>query len=301
MFVLGLEMDPYILFQWPTRAAKVAYAGMLSTFILASTITPFFHFFKVPSIVRVLSLSTALSGTASPVLTRLITSQKIGKSDIGQLVIAAGMHSDFVSTLLISVGYVAFQDVSESNGSRIKQAIIQSVALFVQSVLTAIVSPFFLNWVNNENPEGKPLKGSHLVLSVAFMVLVCGCSTLSGYSPILSAFMAGIFMPREGRVSKWALGKINYFLTSIFYPIFFFWMGYEADFRTFEPGQLMTWARLGILLLIVSAGKVAGIIISGAILGFNWPESVMIGLLLTVKGHFHIFLAVVAKQVSFPP
>ncbi|XP_010068968.2 cation/H(+) antiporter 28 [Eucalyptus grandis] len=298
MFVLGLEMDPYVLFKWPNRAAKVAYAGMLSTFILASTITPFFQFFKVTSIMRVLSLSTALSGTASPVLTRVITSQKIGKSDIGQLVIAAGMHSDFVSTLLISVGYIAFQDVSESNGAHIKRAIIQSIALFVQSVLTALVSPFFLNWVNNENPEGKPLKGSHLVLSVAFMVLVCSCSTLSGYSPILSAFMAGIFMPREGRVSKWALGKINYFLTSIFYPIFFFWMGYEADFKMFEPGHLMTWARLVILLLIVTAGKVAGIIISGAILGFNWPESVMIGLLLTVKGHFHIFLALVAKQTG---
>lgn len=302
MFVLGLEMDPYVLFRWPTRAAKVAYAGMISAFILASTITPFLRFFKSPSIMRTLSLSTALCGTASPVLTRIITSQKIGKSDIGQLVIAAGMHSDFVSSLVISVGYVAYNDSSGgSESARIKKAVIQGVALFIQSVITALVSPFFLNWVNNENPEGKPLKGSHLVLSVAFMVLVCSCSTLSGYSPILSAFMAGIFLPREGRVSKWALGKINYFLSTIFYPIFFFWMGYEADFGGFEPGQLLNWGRLLVLLVIATAGKVAGIIISGAILGFNWPESIMIGLLLTVKGHFHIFLAVIAKQVRENP
>ncbi|OWM78383.1 cation/H(+) antiporter 28 [Punica granatum] len=296
MFVLGLEMDPYVLFRWPTRAAKVAYAGMISTFILASTITPFLRFFTSPSIMRTLSLSAALCGTASPVLTRIITSQKIGKSDIGQLVIAAGMHSDFVSTLVISVGYVAFNESSGgSESARIKNAVTQGVALFIQSVITALVSPFFLNWVNNENPEGKPLKGSHLVLSVAFMVLVCSCSTISGYSPILSAFMAGIFLPREGRVSKWALGKINYLLSTIFYPIFFFWMGYQANFGEFEPGHLLTWVRLLVLLVIATAGKVAGILISGAILGFHWPESIMIGLLLTVKGHFHIFLAVIAK------
>ncbi|KAK4803037.1 hypothetical protein SAY86_001240 [Trapa natans] len=300
MFVLGLEMDPYVLFRWPTRAAKVAYAGMISTFILGSVITPFLRFFKTPSIMRTISLSTALCGTSSPVLTRIITSQKIGKSDIGQLVIAAGMHSDFVSSLVISVCYVAYYDSSSgmSESDRIKNAVIQGVALFIQSAITASISPFFLNWVNNENPEGKPLKGSHLILSVAFMAVLCSCSTLSGYSPILSAFMAGIFLPREGRVSKWALGKINYFLSTIFYPIFFFWMGYEADFRGFEPGHLLTWGRLFVLLLITIAGKLAGIIISGAILGFNWPESIMIGLLLTVKGHFHIFMAVMAKQTG---
>ncbi|KAK4769279.1 hypothetical protein SAY86_027429 [Trapa natans] len=300
MFVLGLEMDPYVLFRWPTRAAKVAYAGMLSTFILASTITPFLRFFKSPSIMRTISLSTALCGTGSPVLTRIITSQKIGKSDIGQLVIAAGMHSDFVSSLVISVCYVAYNDSSSgaSESARIEKAVIQGVALFIQSVITASISPVFLKWVNNENPEGKPLKGSHLILSVAFMAVVCSCSTLSGYSPILSAFMAGIFLPREGRVSKWALGKINYFLSTIFYPIFFFWMGYESDFAGFEPGHLLTWGRLLVLLLIAIAGKITGIIISGAILGFNWPESIMIGLLLTVKGHFHIFLAVMARQTG---
>ncbi|KAI4384665.1 hypothetical protein MLD38_002787 [Melastoma candidum] len=296
MFVLGLEMDPYVLFKWPTRAAKVAYAGMISTLVLAGTVTPFLGFFRGQDLLQAVSLLMALSGTASPVLTRIITSQKIGKSDIGQLVIAAGMHSDLVSTLIISVGYIALQDSADPQGIQAKSAIVQSFALLIQSVVTATVSPFFLNWVNNENPEGKPLKGSHLVLSVAFVFLICSCSTLSGYSPILSAFMAGIFLPREGRVSKWALGKINYFLATIFYPIFFFWTGYEAYFGASEPLKLMTWARLLALLALATGGKIAGIVISGAILGFKWPESIMIGSLLTVKGHFHIFLAVVAKQ-----
>uniref|UniRef100_A0A2N9F0Q8 Uncharacterized protein n=1 Tax=Fagus sylvatica TaxID=28930 RepID=A0A2N9F0Q8_FAGSY len=292
-------MDPYVLFKVPTRDAKVAYAGMLSTFILACSITPFLNYSQEFKIQFMLVLSISLSSTASPVLTRIITSCKIGKSDIGQLVIAAGMHSDFISTLLISIGYIAYPIREEhSNKSRVQEILEMSIALAVQTLVTAKVSPIIMNWVNNENPEGKPLKGSHLVLSLAYMALICSCSPVYGYSSILSSFMAGIFFPSEGRVSKWVVGKINYLLTTIFYPIFFIWMGYEADFRDFEPEQIGTWARLLLLFLIPTIGKIAGTLLSGLVLGFHWPESVALGLLLSTKGHYQMYLAMAAKTAG---
>lgn len=302
MLVLGIEMDPYVLIKAPTQEAKVAYTGMLSTFILASAITPFLRYnnnggFKVDFS---LSLSTALSGTASPVLTRLITSHKIGKSDIGRLVVSAGMYSDFVSTFVISIGYVIFDPKSENKSTldRVRTSSKMASALIFQSLFTAIISPIFMKWVNNENPQGKPMKVSHLVLSVAFMTILCYCSPIYGYSPILSAFMTGVFLPREGRVSKWVVSKINYLLSILFYPIFFFWMGYELKLLEFEAANVMTWVRLVIIFSIATIGKVAGTVLSGALLGFHWPESVALGLILTIKGHFHVYLAVAAKTVS---
>ncbi|XP_022991854.1 cation/H(+) antiporter 28-like [Cucurbita maxima] len=293
MFVLGLEMDPCVLFKAPTRDAKVAYAGMISTLILACSTIPFISFSKSKEISFILSLSTVLSSTASPVLTRLITNLKIGRSDIGRLVIAAGMHSDFISTLAICIGYLFCQcqetRLSITNGFQL------GFVLLIQMIMAAKVSPVFMNWVNNENPEGKPMKGPHLVLAVAFMAFLCCCPTIFGYNPTLSAFLAGTFLPREGRVSRWAIGKINYLLTTVFYPIFFFWMGVESKLSDFEPGQIITWVRLLLLFAIVTVGKVVGTVIGGAILGFHWPESVALGLLLTMKGHFHIYLAISAK------
>ncbi|KAK4253742.1 hypothetical protein QN277_010379 [Acacia crassicarpa] len=301
MFALGIEMDPFVLIKKPTRDAQVTYAGIISTFIIAAVTTSLLHYF--PSQHRIgftLSFSTILSSTASPVLTRMLTSLKIGKSDIGKLVIAAGMHSDFICSLLISIGYIAIpmhnycHDLPEKN--HIRRIITTSCALLVQVLFTSLVSPWFMNWVNNENPEGKPMKGSHLVLSIAFMVLIVAMTPLYGYNAILSAFIAGICLPREGRVSKWVIGKINYLLTTIFFPIFFLWMGYAADIRKFEPGKLETWARLLLLIGTVIVSKVAGILLLGVIVGFNWHDSVAIGLLLTVKGHFHIYLAIKAMQ-----
>ncbi|XP_028799877.1 cation/H(+) antiporter 28-like [Neltuma alba] len=303
MFALGIEMDPYAIFKQPSRDAQIAYAGILSTFIVGCFTTPLFDFFSGKhKLYFTLCLSTLLASTASPVLTRLITSLKISKSDIGKLVIAAGMHSDFLCSLLLSIGYIAMPlpvfcekeayRMNDRGKARIKLSIVMGCAVLGQMLFTAIVSPIMMRWVNNENPEGKPMKGAHLVLSVAFMVLICASSTLYDYSPILSAFMAGICLPREGRLSKWVITKINYMLTSIFFPIFFLWMGYEADLRKFEAWRLATWIRLLMLVAIGMASKVAGTVISGAMLGFNWPDSVAIGLLLTTKGHFHIYLAI---------
>ncbi|KAG6762377.1 hypothetical protein D5086_017970 [Populus alba] len=295
MFVLGMEMDPYVIFKAPSRSAMVAYAGMVPTIILACSMTLLLHYYQHPTIGFTFSLSTTLSGSSSHILTRLITSLKIGKSDIGKLVIAAGMHSDMISVLLVSVGYLGFPTAVTVNdfAANIRMTLTMAAALLLQVIFTATVSPIFMNWVNNENPEGKPMKGSHLVLSVAYMAFVCSGAPIYGYSPILSAFVAGVFLPSEGRVSKWAVGKINYLLPTIFYPVFFFWMGFHADFSKFEASHWETWGRFLVLVFITIFGKVIGTVICGVMLGFHQRESAELGLLLAAKGHFHVFLAVI--------
>jgi hypothetical protein len=45
-------------------------------------------------------------------------------------------------------------------------------------------------------------------------------------------------------------------------------------------------------MVISITGKISGALVSGAVQGFRWPEATAIGLLLTTKGHLHIYLAV---------
>ncbi|KAK7341094.1 hypothetical protein VNO80_24018 [Phaseolus coccineus] len=297
MFALGIEMDPYVLFKRPNKDAQVAYWAIFSTLAISLSLTPFLHFFThYHGLAFALSLSALLSSSASPVLTRVITSLKIGKSDIGKLVIAAGMHSDLICLVILSLCYIFMPDdiycIAHQSVRTLKSTIKMCIAVVVQTLFTAVVSPIFMEWVNNENPEGKPMKGSHLVLSVAFVVMICFPSTMYDYSPVLSAFMTGICLPREGRVSKWIISKINYLLTTIFFPIFFLWVGYSADITKLKPLDPVTWIRLIVPVFIVVSGKVIGTLISGAMLGFHWQESVLIGLLLVTKGHFQIYMAI---------
>ncbi|KAF8403795.1 hypothetical protein HHK36_011901 [Tetracentron sinense] len=292
MFALGLEMDPYVLVHRPTREAKVAYAGMLSTFLLSCIFAPLMNFFSTTSKLEfIIFLALAISNPASPLLTRLITDLKIGKSDIGKLVIAAGIHSDMVSTLLMAICTI----ISKSRG----HAFVVTLATVVQMMLIAKFGSSFICWINDQNPKGKPMKGSHLVLSVAFMVFICAFApVIWAASPIFSAFLAGLVLPREGRLSKMVISKLNYFWSSFLCPVYFFWAGLQADFDQFNPGKFSTWSNLFFLFMVATIGKISGTLVSGMLSGLQWQESIAIGLLLGVKGHFHIYLAVFSGEVG---
>ena len=64
---------------------------------------------------------------------------------------------------------------------RVRKAIAMGCALLIQTVFAAMISPIFVNWINNENPEGRPMRGSYLVLSMVFMVLICASLISYGY------------------------------------------------------------------------------------------------------------------------
>ncbi|KAL3529894.1 hypothetical protein ACH5RR_009216 [Cinchona calisaya] len=299
IFVVGLETDPNIFLQVPLREAKVACLGVLTTFLLASLLTPFLKVPEISSYTFNFCLAIVLSGTASSLLTRLITDLKIGKSDIGRFVVSAGVYSDLVSTLLISIGYVFFDPYNNFHSRDSVAVLTMATTLVIQTILASKFTPIVMNWVNHENPEGKPMKGSHLVLSVAYIVLICSFSpTLGKNNKLLSAFLAGVSMPRNGRIARLIIGKVNYLITTIFNPLFFFWVGTQADFSKFEARHFNTWAKLFFLFLIATAGKVLGSLASGIILGFHWPESVAIGLLLNIKGHFQVYMSLTASNMN---
>ncbi|CAN4089894.1 unnamed protein product [Withania somnifera] len=298
MFVVGLEIDPNIFLQVTLPEAKVAYSGVLTTFVLACLITPLLKISNQSNIVFSSCLSIVLAGTDSPLLTRLITDLKIGKSDIGRFIVKAGVHSDVVSILLITIGFLIF-DPDKNFQSRSAITMVKMMAILVfQTSLASKVVPSVINWVNNENPEGKPMKGSHLVVALAFIILICSMSPIANFTKVLSAFLVGLLMPREGRISKMMIGKVNYIFRTIFYALFFFWVGTEAKLSEFEAGKKATWGRIIVPFIIATTGKVVGSVVSGLMLGFHWPESVATGLLLNIKGHFQVYLAINAYRMN---
>uniref|UniRef100_A0A803LZE2 Cation/H+ exchanger transmembrane domain-containing protein n=1 Tax=Chenopodium quinoa TaxID=63459 RepID=A0A803LZE2_CHEQI len=309
MFALGLEMDPMVLFRIPKREAVVAYTGMLFTFILTYSLTPILKYAINSNIEFNVTLAILLSSTGSPLLTRVLTDLKIGKSEIGKFAISAAVYSELITILFICVGYVIFQPES---GFQIRRRILQrpdkhdllhgprlvplAMSVLLQIIITLVAGPLILSWVNNANPYGKTLKGSHLVLSVAFAVFVGCISPLTGFSPVLSAFITGVFLPRQGRISQYIVSKVNYLLTFLFFPYFFVWVGSEAQFDRFEIRTLSSWEKLFGFFAVGTIGKVIGALLSGFLFGIQWRDSIMLASLLNVKGHLHMYLTIVAMK-----
>ncbi|KAK9748456.1 hypothetical protein RND81_02G058800 [Saponaria officinalis] len=306
MFALSLEMDPSLLFRVPKKEAIVAYTSIFFTFVLTSITTPFLRYGVERSTPFNLAFSIILSSTGSPLLTRVLTDLKIGRSNIGKFSIYAAVYTELVTILIICIGYVIFQpeksfrirklETNEHGHFKGHGILPVASALVVQIIFTLTVGPTIFEWVNSTNPPGKVLKGSHLVLSVAFAVLIGCISPFFGFSPVLSAFVTGVCLPREGRVSKFIVTKVNHFLSLVFYPFFFVWVGLEAEFGYFEFKQASSWARLFGFFSVGTIGKVIGVVLSGFFFNFYWPESISLALLLNVKGHLHIYLTIIAMK-----
>ncbi|KAL9663205.1 hypothetical protein QQ045_028044 [Rhodiola kirilowii] len=237
-----------------------------------------------PNAAQIMALVITMSGTSSPVLTRLITNLKIGNSDIGKLAVAASSHTDFICTALFCI--VSIFDVKD------KTVILAKVAfLMTQIAIASQVGPLILNWVNSENPEGKDMKGPHLVLFLAFVCSVCVMTASIGYSPLMSVFITGLCLPRHGRMSRMMIGKVNYMMMHVFYPVFFIWLGLVTNFKRLEANRkLRSLYQLCALCVLQPAGKVIGAVASGLFLGFHWEDSTSIGLLLSLKGYFHLYI-----------
>ncbi|XP_077213974.1 cation/hydrogen exchanger 28 [Tasmannia lanceolata] len=314
MFVLGLEMDPESILRRPGREAIIGYTSTISTIVISMvcTVLPTANFIpEMRSPITAISLVLVFANTASPLLTRLITELKMGKSEIGRLVIGASIHNDMTSTLLMCTWIIFtsstdFVTVDKKKKPVLNMARVISIviALFLQTVLIRKVMPRFFFWVNNENPEGKHMKGTHLVLTFTTVFFIWAIGIIPGYRGTLNAFIVGLALPREGRLSRQLVSKINFVLRILLLPIFFVFVGRRVQMKMWQKiekneegsGGVSSWQKLLSFIVMGTVGKVIGIAIVTCRMGFKLPEGLGMGLLMNLKGHYHILCALDGLQ-----
>ncbi|XP_068649232.1 cation/H(+) antiporter 28-like [Aristolochia californica] len=297
-FVLGLGMEPKDLFRKrPTREAVLSTAGIVGTYLLISCIQSIFlkGLGTGDTVKYIISLGLSLSNTSSTVLTRLITDLKIGKSEIGRLAVNAAVHNDMTTMSLMSLFLIMQTNIVG------REILFDLNRTFVVIPLLIFQTWFLLNagkrgmdWVNERNPEGKPMNKWHLFLTILLLSSLCWYSPLMGYNGTLNAFVIGLTLPREGRLSRTLIRKINTWLTGFIFPFYYAFVGSALKFNSWKG-----WASfkdLCVLVLLAMGGKVVGSVIAAISMGFGFPEALCIGLLLNVKGHYNILAAVNALE-----
>lgn len=327
MFATGLEMDAGKILRRPGRDAIVAYAGTaVGVVFFLALLHPLFHR-ELLSMVRLesgpaaLIMALLLANTSSSVLTRLTTELKIGKSDIGRLTVNAGIQNDMVTTLLLcSLSAASYgggvQDekkVHLAMATRelewaVARALFAAVGLAVQACLVLKLAPPLMRWVNERNPEGRRMKGLDLSLSLLFIGGLCFLFSRLFFDLSATAFVVGLFLPREGRLSTTLIRNFNFYLTTVGLPLYFCSVGLDTDLRAWSGVSVglagdhtrWTWASsfsmLASLFAVSTTGKVLGTLVSALRYGFGLPEALALGLLLNVKGHLHIFCTVLARE-----
>nr|CAD1843081.1 unnamed protein product [Ananas comosus var. bracteatus] len=298
MFALGLEMDPFTVFLSPTTDIIISYGGLVSTAAMIGLLyLILLHLdLGIKSTLPAIPLAFigAFASTSSPVLTRVITELKISKTAVGRLAVDAGLHADMVATFLTSIGIMLY-------GHRSKQIVWRLIGLIsLMGVIAVTVRPVLI-WINKRNPEGRRMRGADMAGVAAMACALCVVAVRLHGDVNMAVFLVGLALPREGRVSRLLINNINYVLSTAVLPLYLCYVCIALRFHAPEAGDNshsdyimdspISWEKLVVVSILGALGKVLGTFVAGRFRGLNWLESLALGVLLNMKGYYHIYCA----------
>ena len=112
LFLTALEVDPRIIMRNAKSSTFISLAGIALPFAMGAGIAvPVYHNFVSPSVnfsYFILFTGVAMSITAFPVLCRILTELKLLNTNVGVIVLSAGVGNDVVGWVLLALTSVFF-------------------------------------------------------------------------------------------------------------------------------------------------------------------------------------------------
>ncbi|KAG9450125.1 hypothetical protein H6P81_010090 [Aristolochia fimbriata] len=307
-FVLGLEMEPRNLLQRSLpREAILAYSGIGSTYLVVTVLSNIIGKGVDPmdKVKYLVSLALSLSNTSSMVLTRLVTDLKIGKSEIGRTAVKAAVHCDLV-TLIVMATYLSVQTNGSHSADHARKTkdfrldVARTVTVFFMVaaelwIVRRVVNPT-IEWINRKHPEGKPIDGRFLFFFFLGLLFMSSVASVLGSNSKMNAFLIGLAMIRDGKLSRQLVKAINIGLGEFFFPFYYAFVGVNMDFSHWKGNK--SFFDLVFLVSLGMTGKVLGTLVAALYLGFGVPDAICLGLMLDVKGHYHVLAATNGIEVG---
>ncbi|OCF35724.1 potassium:hydrogen antiporter [Kwoniella heveanensis BCC8398] len=282
LFLIGLEVDVGVMKKNKVGAAAISVAGMVIPFGLGAAVAvPTYHNFvdteKVSFGHFMLFIGVAMAITAFPVLCRILTSTKLLDTEVGVIVLAAGVGNDVVGWVLLALTLAL---VSAASGATAVYILLAAVGWSI-ILLWPIKKGF--HWVvrRSGSLEHGPTPG---VMTLTFLIVFTSAfvTGVIGVHPIFGGFLAGLIIPHEGGFAISLVEKIDDLVTLLFLPIYFVLSGLSTNLGLLDTGKI--WGYIIMLCVIGFAGKFLGCAGAAVAMRYSLRESAAIGVLMSCKG-----------------
>ncbi|KIJ07232.1 hypothetical protein PAXINDRAFT_19572 [Paxillus involutus ATCC 200175] len=281
LFLIGLEIDASIIKRNARMSVIVSLAGIALPFALGAALSlPLYNHFIDPSVpfaYFMLFTGVAYSITAFPVLCRILTELKLLDTNVGVVVLSAGVGNDVVGWTLLALTVAL---VNDGSGLTALWTLLICIA-FTIFLLWPVKS--FLLWLARKT--GSTENGPTMFYMTVVMILLWACAFFAdivGVNAIFGAFLAGIIVPREGGIAITLTEKLEAMVSIVFLPLYFTLSGLNTNLGLLDNG--ITWAFTIAIVCLSFSGKFGGCTIAARLSGFSWREASTIGSLMSCKG-----------------
>ncbi|OJI79681.1 hypothetical protein ASPTUDRAFT_194472 [Aspergillus tubingensis CBS 134.48] len=297
LFLVGLETNlRFLVSNWRV-AVSVSAAGMILPFGLGCAIAYGLYntFQDEPGTVDInfgtflLFIGIAMAITAFPVLCRILTELKLLGTNVGVIVLSAGVGNDVVGWILLAL-CVAL--VNAGTGLTALWVLLVCVGYIL--FLTFIFRPLFLRFLRH---TGSLQKGpSQSVVAITLLIALASAffTQIIGIHAIFGGFIIGLLCPHEGGFAIKLTEKIEDLVAALFLPLYFTLSGLQTDLGLLDTGTV--WGYVVGIIAIAFTAKVAGGALASRLCGLLWRESFSIGVLMSCKGLVELIVLNIGLQ-----
>ncbi|GMJ06573.1 cation/H+ exchanger 23 [Hibiscus trionum] len=287
MFLIGLEMDFSLILQSGAQVISVTAAGIMFPLLLGFGLY-FMAIKDSEDFDRRGSLfwAIALTSTNFPDLTRILADLKLLRTNIGRIAMSSAILSDLFSWFLLIIAISIF------NGQKYKT--ILSTVVFVLICLFALRPA--IAWMINRASKGEVISDTTVWFIMAGILLFGLTTDACGSNSIVGAFMFGVILPKDETVRNKVVEKLNYFVTGILMPLFFYINGLRSDI----PYMFKKTSLIMVVIVVVCswAAKVVSVSLVSLHYKMSARDSLILGLLMNTKGVLALIILNTGRNIG---
>lgn len=224
-------------------------------------------------------------------LCRILTELKLLQSQVGVVVLSAGVANDVVGWILLAL-CVAIVNA----GSGITALYVLLTCLAYVLFLVYAIRPAFLRLLRWSGSLHNGPTQSVVALTVLMVFASAFFTGIIGVHPIFGAFLMGLICPHEGGFAIKLTEKIEDLVTVFFLPLYFALSGLSTNLGLLNDG--ITWAYVIGVIAVAFVAKVVGGTLAARANKLVWRESLTIGVLMSCKGLVEL-IVLVSPRISF--
>ncbi|MEU2596584.1 cation:proton antiporter [Streptomyces hirsutus] len=235
----------------------------------------------------VLFIGVAMSVTAFPVLARILSDQRLNRTHVGRIAMAAAGVNDLVAWACLAVVAALFTTAETWR--------LAFVPLYL-GLLLGVARPLAARFPRRGTGNAPDTGSTVLVIAVGLMAS-CAATEWLGIHFVLGAFLFGAVMPRnEDRVRVAVVDGLGISATRILLPVYFVVAGIRVDLTTFRTAHL---GALAVMLAVAVATKMAGARLGAALAGLPRREARTLSVLMNTRGLTEVVILTVGLQLGF--
>ncbi len=280
MFLAGLELRVHDLRGRGFTAIFTSHASMATPLFLGGALAlSLYPRLGVPGVGFAgfaLFLGAAMSVTALPALTRILTERGLRDTQVGTLALACAAMDDVSAWCLLAVVITA----ARAGSAGALALTLAGTAAFV-ALMVIVVRPRLAFLERRHCAEG--CLNQDLLAAIVIIALASAWVTQwIGIHAIFGAFLAGVVMPKSSTFVRAVAQPLESVLLVVLLPLLFATTGIRTSLALGSRG--VTLGVLCLMLTIAVAGKFGASALAARVAGLTWHTSLSLGALMNARG-----------------